>query len=231
MQTRSLTEKLLVSSQLMLTDLTAAADQGIRSIINNRPDGEASDQPTSAEIEAAASALGLGYRHIPVVPGQIHDEDIANFRVALAELEGPVLAFCRTGTRSASVWALSAAAELASSDLLSPARAAGYDLDTLKPRLDTRRQAAMHSSGRPRAAAQRHDVVIVGGGAAGLATAASLLRRRPGLDIAVIEPADRHFYQPGWTLVGCGVFSANATMRPIASIMPKSVRCQRMSVN
>jgi len=57
MQTRSLTEKLSVSSQLAPADLTAAADQGIRSIINNRPDGEAPDQPTSAEIEAAAAAL------------------------------------------------------------------------------------------------------------------------------------------------------------------------------
>jgi sulfide:quinone oxidoreductase len=230
MQTRSLTEKLSVSSQLTPHDLTAAAHQGIRSIINNRPDAEASDQPTSAEIEAATTALGLGYRHIPVVPGQIHDEDIANFSVALAELEAPVLAFCRTGTRSASLWALSAPAEVASSDLLAAARAAGYDLDALKPRLDTRRQAATHSAGRPRAAAQRHDVVIIGGGAAGLATAASLLRRRPGLDIAVIEPADRHFYQPGWTLVGCGVFSANDTMRPMASIMPKGVRWQRSAV-
>jgi sulfide:quinone oxidoreductase len=68
MQTRNLAEKLSVSSQLTLSDLTAAANQGIRSIINNRPDGESSDQPTSAEIEAAAAALGLGYRHIPVVP-------------------------------------------------------------------------------------------------------------------------------------------------------------------
>jgi sulfide:quinone oxidoreductase len=117
-----------------------------------------------------------------------------------------------------------------SSALLSTARAAGYDLNTLKPRLDTRRQAATHSSGRPRAEPQRHDVVIIGGGAAGLATAASLLRRRPGLDIAVVEPADRHFYQPGWTLVGCGVFNANATMRPMASIMPKGVRWQPIAV-
>src|SRR5258708_18627528 len=144
MQTRSLTDKLSVSSQLAPTDLTAAADQGIRSIINNRPDGEAPDQPTSAEIETAAAVLGLGYRHIPIVPGQIHDKDIANFSVALAELEAPVLAFCRTGTRSASLWALSAVAEGTSSDLLSTARAAGYDLNTLKPRLDTRRQAATH---------------------------------------------------------------------------------------
>jgi sulfide:quinone oxidoreductase len=105
----------------------------------------------------------------------------------------------------------------------------GYDLTALKPRLDTRRQPATHSAGRPRAAVQRHDVVVIGGGAAGLATAASLLRRRPGLDIVVVEPADRHFYQPGWTLVGCGVFSANATMRPMASVMPKGVRWQRIA--
>ena len=89
MQTRNLAEKLSVSSQLTPSDLSAAADQGIRSIINNRPDAEASDQPTSAEIEAAATALGLGYRHIPVMPGQIHDEEIANFSAALAELEAP----------------------------------------------------------------------------------------------------------------------------------------------
>jgi sulfide:quinone oxidoreductase len=230
MRTRSLTDTLSVSSQLTPAGLIAAADQGIRAIINNRPDGEAYDQPTSAELAAAAAALGLGYRHIPVAPGQIRDVDVADFNDALGELEGPVLAFCRSGTRAASLWALSAAAEVESSDLLSTARAAGYDLDTLKPRLDTRRQAATHAPGRPRAAVQHHDVLIVGGGAAGLATAASLLRRRPGLDIAVIEPADRHFYQPGWTLVGCGVFNANATKRPMASVMPKGVRWHHIAV-
>ena len=125
MQIRSLTDKLSVSSQLALTDLTVAADQGIRSIINNRPDGEAPDQPSSAELEAAAADLGLGYRHIPVVPGQFRDEDVARFEAALAELESPVLAFCRTGTRSTTLWALSAAAKAVSSDLLSTARAAG----------------------------------------------------------------------------------------------------------
>jgi sulfide:quinone oxidoreductase len=88
----------------------------------------------------------------------------------------------------------------------------------------------MHVSDRPGTTARRHDVVIVGGGAAGLATAASLLRRRPGLNIAVVEPADRHFYQPGWTLVGCGVFNADATMRSMGLIMPKGVRWQRTAV-
>jgi len=69
----------------------------------------------------------------------------------------------------------------------------------------------------------KHQIVIVGGGAGGLATATSLLKRQPDLDIAVIEPADKHYYQPGWTMVGGGVFSAAQTERSTASVMPKRV--------
>ena len=68
-----------------------------------------------------------------------------------------------------------------------------------------------------------HTVVIVGGGAAGLATASSLLKRRKNLDIAVIDPADTHAYQPGWTMVGGGVFEPEVTRRSMASVMPKGV--------
>ena len=68
-----------------------------------------------------------------------------------------------------------------------------------------------------------HRVVVIGGGAAGIATAASLLKRRPGLDIAIVEPSDTHAYQPGWTMVGGGVFDVATTMRPMASVMPKGV--------
>jgi len=69
-----------------------------------------------------------------------------------------------------------------------------------------------------------HDVVIVGGGAAGIATAASMVKRRPSLDIAIVEPAEYHYYQPGWTMVGAGVFEAPVTRRPMASVMPKQAR-------
>ncbi|SMQ73358.1 sulfide:quinone oxidoreductase [Altererythrobacter xiamenensis] len=68
-----------------------------------------------------------------------------------------------------------------------------------------------------------HTVVIIGGGAAGIATAASMLKRRPGLDIAIVEPSDTHSYQPGWTMVGAGVFEPEVTQRPMASVMPKGV--------
>ena len=69
-----------------------------------------------------------------------------------------------------------------------------------------------------------HTVVIVGGGAAGIATASSLLKRRSGLDIAIVEPAETHAYQPGWTMVGGGVFKPEVTQRTMASVMPKGVK-------
>jgi sulfide:quinone oxidoreductase len=72
--------------------------------------------------------------------------------------------------------------------------------------------------------AQQHTVVVIGGGAAGIATAASMLKRRPGLDIAIVEPSDTHAYQPGWTMVGGGVFDVASTTRPMGSVMPKGVR-------
>lgn len=71
---------------------------------------------------------------------------------------------------------------------------------------------------------QHHDVVIVGGGSLGISAAASLLRRRPDLDIAIIEPATRHYYQPGWTMVGAGIFRPEQTMRRMADVLPARAR-------
>jgi sulfide:quinone oxidoreductase len=72
-------------------------------------------------------------------------------------------------------------------------------------------------------AAKTYDIVIIGGGAAGIATASSLLKRRAQLSIAVVEPAETHYYQPGWTMVGGGVFDAPFTARPMAGVMPSGV--------
>ncbi|APE30123.1 pyridine nucleotide-disulfide oxidoreductase [Halomonas aestuarii] len=72
----------------------------------------------------------------------------------------------------------------------------------------------------PENASRHHDVVVIGGGAAGIAVTASLLKRRGDLDIAIVEPAEMHSYQPGWTLVGGGVFSAAITRRPMADVIP-----------
>jgi sulfide:quinone oxidoreductase len=75
-----------------------------------------------------------------------------------------------------------------------------------------------------------HEVVIVGGGSAGIAVASSLLARQPGLDIAIIDPADVHYYQPGWTLVGAGVFDATTTARTLGSVLPRGVHWLKAAV-
>src|SRR3546814_1926324 len=71
------------------------------------------------------------------------------------------------------------------------------------------------------ASGEHYDVVIVGGGAGGIASAASILRRDRSLSIAIIEPRSNHYYQPGWTMVGAGVFESESTRHRMSSVIPK----------
>jgi len=222
MKISQLTADLSVSSQVSIDDIDRAAADGFAMIINNRPDQEEPGQPTSMALQARAESHGMAYRHIPVVPGQISDASTAAFAAALTAATGPVLAFCRTGTRSTHLWALSQVGILSSGEITDAAKAAGYDIADLRPRL------ASGSSGV--ASGSVHDVVIVGGGSAGLATAASLLKRDRSLDIVVIEPSADHYYQPGWTMVGGGVFAAASTCRPEAKVMPDGVTWVKAAV-
>jgi len=135
MDVRTIDGTLAASPQISVDDLKALADAGYRAIISNRPDGESPDQPSAAEIADAAQAAGLEFRHIPVVPGAITDDDVAAFRSALDELPRPALGFCRTGTRTTTLWALANADRQAPDDLIESAKKAGYDLSALRPRL------------------------------------------------------------------------------------------------
>jgi uncharacterized protein (TIGR01244 family) len=102
---RQLDNKIFVSGQIQPTDMASLVEQGVTLVVNNRPDGEDADQPLGAEIEEAASAAGLEYRSIPIIRG-IGPADAQAMREALNETRGNVLAFCRSGTRSALAWAV-----------------------------------------------------------------------------------------------------------------------------
>ena len=134
-QFRRVTDQLSVSPQITVDDVQEAARQGFRTIVNNRPDGEEPGQPTGAEVEAAARAAGLDYVHIPVRGGPTPDQVEANYR-AVEAAEGPVLAFCRSGTRSIVTWSLGQfqADERSREELIELGAQAGYDLSGAFPR-------------------------------------------------------------------------------------------------
>ena len=104
MEVTTLSDQISVRPQILPHQVADVAAAGFKGIINNRPDGETPDQPSSTELEAEARRRGLAYWHIPVVPGQAAEKDARAFAAALREAEGPVIAFCRTGNRSTGLW-------------------------------------------------------------------------------------------------------------------------------
>lgn len=132
---KRLSDELFVTPQVDPAAMNTLAEAGFRSVISNRPDGEEEGQPEWATIERAAHEAGLEARHIPVRPGAITEEDVSRFAAALQELPEPVVAFCRTGTRSATLWALSKAGKLSADQIVNTAEDAGYDLSPLRERL------------------------------------------------------------------------------------------------
>ena len=126
---RQVTDQFSTSPQISEADVAAAAAQGCVLIINNRPDGEDPAQPTGAVIEAAARSAGLDYVAIPVRGGPT-SEQVAAVREAIDQADGPVLAYCRSGTRSIVTWALgqAQAGALEPDTLIALGAQAGYDL-------------------------------------------------------------------------------------------------------
>ncbi|MEZ5710637.1 MAG: TIGR01244 family sulfur transferase [Blastomonas sp.] len=188
-------ENVSVSPQIRADEVAGLVASGFRSIICNRPDAEEQGQPDAARIAAAAEQAGLAFAHVPAVSGAIGGVDVQAMADALDRLPKPILAYCRSGARSAKLVELAGA-----SAAVSPP------------------------------AALRFDIVIVGGGSAGIATAASILKRNRKVSLAIIEPNEDHFYQPGWTMVGAGVFSPEFTRRKESSLIPAGAEWIKSSV-
>lgn len=143
MSFKPINERISVAAQIDVADVERAAREGFVRIVNNRPEGEAPDQPAGAEIEAAARAAGLDYVAIPVSHGGMTLEMVEGMREATAE--GRVLAFCRSGTRSTLLWALArSAAGDDPAELADQAAAAGYDVSPVRGAMD---QLAQNKAG------------------------------------------------------------------------------------
>jgi sulfide:quinone oxidoreductase len=138
MNIRKITDEVSVSPQISVSDVAGIAAAGFRAVICNRPDGESADQPLSDDVAAAVKASGMEWRLQPV--RQISRADVDAFDKLLAELPKPVLAFCRSGTRCATLWSLSEIDKRPVDDILARTRAAGYDMSAL-----------VHSAAGPRA--------------------------------------------------------------------------------
>jgi sulfide:quinone oxidoreductase len=224
MEFRRLSPKFTVGPQISVEDVGTIAAQGFRAIICNRPDGEGADQPSFKEIAAAAKAAGIEARYVPVQSGMVKDQDVEAFGAALEDLQRPVFAYCRTGTRSATLWSFHEAMKRPIAEILTATKAAGYDMNGVARRI-------ANGGMTPTDTGDAHfQVVIVGAGAGGISVAASLKSRQPDLDIAVIDPADVHYYQPGWTMVGGGIFDAQTTAKTMGSLIPKGVHWIKAAV-
>jgi sulfide:quinone oxidoreductase len=217
MDIKILTKDLSVSPQITVDDVRVLAEQGFKSLVCHRPDGEGADQVNFAEIKAIAEEHGLKAVHQPVTSGKVTDKDAQTFKQLMSELPKPMFAYCRTGTRCTTVWALAQATEMSTVEILQTAKNAGYDMSGVVRRI-------VNGGVTPTQQADREfDIVVVGAGAAGVAVCSSILARKPDVNIAVIDPADIHYYQPGWTMVGAGVFTPEQTVKTLSSLIPKGV--------
>ena len=134
---RKIVDGVYASPQIGLADVDLARAMGIALIVNNRPEGESEDQAPGSEIEAAARAAGIDYVAIPVTHSGFSEPQVRAMADALERAGGPVLAYCRSGTRSTLLWALAEASKGADpATLAGAAAAAGYDISPVRALLD-----------------------------------------------------------------------------------------------
>jgi uncharacterized protein (TIGR01244 family) len=131
LELKRINEHVSVSPQISPDDVAAIKAAGFVAIVNNRPDGESPDQPPSAVIEKAAHAAGLAYHYIPLGREGVTPEMVEETKSVLEGSAGPVFCYCRSGTRSTTLWALSQAGKQPATEIISAAANAGYDMSHL----------------------------------------------------------------------------------------------------
>jgi uncharacterized protein (TIGR01244 family) len=136
MDTRQITPDYAVSPQIEPTDLPAIAAAGFRVVICNRPDAEVPQELSTEVMRIAAEAAGLGFVVNPVTHQTLNMDMVAAQMAALYAAGGPVLAYCASGTRSTIVWSLGSAGLLPTDEIIAAAARAGYDLFSLRARLE-----------------------------------------------------------------------------------------------
>ncbi|MDB5677707.1 TIGR01244 family sulfur transferase [Sphingomonas bacterium] len=134
---RNVDDSISVAPQIQPEDIAAIKAAGFAAVVNNRPDDEQAGQPAGDAIRAAVEAAGLAYTAIPIGQGGFSHPQVAAMVDVLEDAQGPVLAFCRSGTRSCNLWAL-ARARMGDDpqELIEKGAGAGYDLEGLRPLLD-----------------------------------------------------------------------------------------------
>ncbi|WP_417242570.1 TIGR01244 family sulfur transferase [Celeribacter sp.] len=131
MDFNTVNDGLTVSGQITLEEVQILADKGFRTVIDNRPDEEVEGALQSEAMAQAVKAAGLNFLYLPIYPGQFTGDLIDETKKAFAELDGPIYAYCRSGTRSVTAWALSQAGEQPAGDIMKQAAGAGYDLSAI----------------------------------------------------------------------------------------------------
>jgi sulfide:quinone oxidoreductase len=198
MNINKVSNQVSISPQLSLEDVYLLSEMGVGIIVCNRPDNEEANQVAFSVIAEAAKKLDIEAQYIPFTAGTMAEADVNRF-ANLLTTEKRIHAYCRTGNRSEKIWQAAS---------------------TLLPSQNARSLAEDHLRESHLQNQSTFDVVIIGAGSGGIATASSLLQRNHALRIGLIDPSSNHYYQPGWSLVGGGEFSASETRRDTAALIP-----------
>jgi sulfide:quinone oxidoreductase len=195
-----------ISPQVTIDDIGRLAELGVEVMVCNRP----ATEHAYDDIKTQAEAQGLEFIVISFKPEELTQAQVDEFR-QLLESSKRVHAYCRTGKRSKTLWQRA-------TDQSENAENASV-------------AAIENPSSEPKEKANgAYDIVIIGAGSAGIATASSIAKRDSQLSIAIIDPSEDHYYQPGWTMVGGGVFDAQSTHKRTKSLIPDNVNWLKRSV-